>query len=126
MGPTLRPDLRAGGRGGVLAVRRPDARDGVAGRDDLAAIGPPCRRPAEGRPGIGQAGGMTAPANVEHVDRADRLVPWIAGERMFRAVVLVAVGLVLVTHVHADWASAIRRLGRSAGLDPTRGFLLRL
>jgi uncharacterized membrane protein (DUF2068 family) len=67
---------------------------------------------------------VAAPA--PHIDRADRLMPWIAGERMLRAVVLVAVGLVLVTHVHSDWASWIQRTARSAGFDPTRGFIKRL
>ncbi len=48
----------------------------------------------------------------------DRLLPWIAAERAFRALVLVAVGLVLVTHPHADWASEVASFGRHLGLDP--------
>ncbi len=48
----------------------------------------------------------------------DRLLPWIAAERAFRALVLLAVGLVLVTHPHADWSSEIAGFGRHLGLDP--------
>jgi uncharacterized membrane protein (DUF2068 family) len=48
----------------------------------------------------------------------DRLLPWIAAERAFRAIVLLAVGVVLVTHPHANWASEISRLAQHLGLDP--------
>jgi uncharacterized membrane protein (DUF2068 family) len=58
--------------------------------------------------------------------RRDRLLPWIAAERGFRAVVLVAVGLVLVTHPHANWASEITHLGERLGLDPKGGWLQKL
>jgi uncharacterized membrane protein (DUF2068 family) len=50
--------------------------------------------------------------------KRDRLLPWIAAERALRAVVLLAVGLVLVTHPQADWASEISSVGRRLGLDP--------
>lgn len=36
----------------------------------------------------------------------DRLLPWIAAERGLRAVVLVAVGVVLHSHTHSDWGQA--------------------
>jgi uncharacterized membrane protein (DUF2068 family) len=49
---------------------------------------------------------------------ADRLLPWIAAERTFRAIVLLAVGVVLVTHPHADWASEVSSFGHHLGLDP--------
>jgi uncharacterized membrane protein (DUF2068 family) len=58
--------------------------------------------------------------------RKDRLLPWIAAERAFRAVVLLAVGLVLVTHPHADWASEISRLAGHLGLDPKTDWFKRL
>jgi uncharacterized membrane protein (DUF2068 family) len=50
--------------------------------------------------------------------RKDRLLPWIAAERAFRGVVLFAVGIVLVTHPHANWANEISRLAEHLGLDP--------
>jgi uncharacterized membrane protein (DUF2068 family) len=49
----------------------------------------------------------------------DRLLPWIAAERGVRAVVLFAVGAVLVTHPHANWASDISHFARRLGLDPS-------
>jgi uncharacterized membrane protein (DUF2068 family) len=48
----------------------------------------------------------------------DRLLPLIAAERAFRGIVLVAVGIALVTHPHANWASDIARLAEKLGLDP--------
>jgi len=56
----------------------------------------------------------------------DRLLPWIAGERAVRAVLLVVVGFVLVTHLHTDWARTTTDLARRFGLDPTRNRLRRL
>lgn len=47
-----------------------------------------------------------------------RLLKWIAAERAFRTVVLVAVGIVLLTHGHTDWAREATRLARQLGLDP--------
>jgi uncharacterized membrane protein (DUF2068 family) len=58
--------------------------------------------------------------------RRDRLLPWIAAERAARAVVLIAVGLVLVTHPHANWASEITHLGERLGLDPKGGWFQKL
>lgn len=63
---------------------------------------------------------------VQAADRRDRLLPWIAAERTFRAVVLVAVGLVLVTHPHADWASEITHLGQRLGLNPKANWFQKL
>jgi uncharacterized membrane protein (DUF2068 family) len=48
----------------------------------------------------------------------DRLLPLIAAERAFRAIVLLAVGIALVTHPHANWASDISHLAERLGLDP--------
>ncbi len=58
--------------------------------------------------------------------RRDRLLPWIAAERGVRAIVLVAVGVVLVTHPHADWASEVSRLAQRSGLDPKDNWIQRL
>jgi uncharacterized membrane protein (DUF2068 family) len=51
--------------------------------------------------------------------RQDRLLPWIAAERGVRAIVLLAVGIVLVTHPHANWAKDIAHFARGLGLDPS-------
>jgi len=51
--------------------------------------------------------------------RRDRLLPWIAAERAVRAVVLLAVGAVLVTHPHANWGNDISHFARRLGLDPS-------
>ncbi len=58
--------------------------------------------------------------------RQDRLLPWIAAERAFRAVVLLAVGIVLVTHPHANWASDIAHLAQRLGLDPKENWIQRI
>lgn len=54
----------------------------------------------------------------------DRLLPWIAAERAFRAVVLMAVGL--VTHPNANWASEIATLAQHLGLDPKGNWIHKL
>jgi|HubBroStandDraft_6_1064221.scaffolds.fasta_scaffold87077_3 uncharacterized membrane protein (DUF2068 family) len=56
----------------------------------------------------------------------DRLLPWIAAERAFRAIVLLTVGVVLVTHPHANWASEISNFAKHLGLDPKENGLHRL
>jgi uncharacterized membrane protein (DUF2068 family) len=48
----------------------------------------------------------------------DRLLPWIAAERAFRAVVLITVGVLLLSKPHADWAAEITHLAQRAGLNP--------
>ncbi len=66
---------------------------------------------------------------LEHSEartRKDRLLPWIAAERGFRAVVLLAVGVVLVTHPHANWASEISRFAEHLGLDPKGNWFKKL
>lgn len=55
--------------------------------------------------------------------RRDRLLPWIAAERAFRTLVLVAAGIVLLTHPHANWASDISHLARRLGLDPNDNWI---
>jgi uncharacterized membrane protein (DUF2068 family) len=66
----------------------------------------------------------TAPAPPE--PRKDRLLPWIAAERGFRAIVLAIVGLALVTHPHANWATEATRFARHLGLDPNGNWIRRL
>ncbi len=58
--------------------------------------------------------------------RRDRLLYWIAAERTLRAIVLTAVGVVLVTHPHANWASDISRLAERLGLDPKDSWIQRI
>lgn len=56
----------------------------------------------------------------------DRLLPWIAAERAFRAFVLITVGLALVTHPHANWAEEITRFAQRLGLDPNSNWIRKL
>jgi uncharacterized membrane protein (DUF2068 family) len=56
----------------------------------------------------------------------DRLLPWIAAERAFRALVLLGVGIILVTHPHTNWAAEVRSLARSLGLNPSSNWVNRL
>ncbi|HEV3047569.1 MAG TPA: DUF2127 domain-containing protein [Solirubrobacteraceae bacterium] len=73
-------------------------------------------------------GGTARPRAGErgHGGHSDRLLPWIAAERTLRAVVLLAAGLVLVTHPHSDWASEISRLAQRLGLNPKDNWIQRL
>jgi uncharacterized membrane protein (DUF2068 family) len=58
--------------------------------------------------------------------RGDRLLPWIAAERAFRALVLAAVGIVLLTHLHENWASDVTDLARKGGLNPKDNWVQRI
>ncbi|MHB8533044.1 MAG: DUF2127 domain-containing protein [Solirubrobacteraceae bacterium] len=58
--------------------------------------------------------------------RKDRLIPWIAAERALRALVLVAIGIVLLTHPHANWSQELSRLGQRLGLDPKSNWVQRI
>ncbi|HEY4450303.1 MAG TPA: DUF2127 domain-containing protein [Solirubrobacteraceae bacterium] len=58
--------------------------------------------------------------------RRDRLLPWIAAERGLRAIVLIAVGIVLVTHPHTNWGSEITHLGERLGLNPNGNWFRKL
>jgi uncharacterized membrane protein (DUF2068 family) len=49
-----------------------------------------------------------------------RLLPVLAVERALRAVLLVGIGLILLTHTHTYWADAARRFTEQVGLDPSR------
>jgi uncharacterized membrane protein (DUF2068 family) len=68
------------------------------------------------------APGDAKPASAGH----DRLLPWIAAERAFRTVVLLAVGIALVTHPHANWASDVAHLAQRLGLDPKDNWVQRI
>ena len=54
----------------------------------------------------------------EKRSRGDRLLPWIATERALRCVILVTLGVVLVTHPHADYGSDVSRLATHLGFNP--------
>jgi uncharacterized membrane protein (DUF2068 family) len=58
--------------------------------------------------------------------RGDRLLPWIAAERAVRAVLLAAVGIVLLTHLHENWASDVTDVARKSGLNPKDNWIQRL
>ncbi len=70
----------------------------------------------------GRSGKACVPERSSRGDGAkDRswLLPVFAVERLLRAVVLVSVGLILLTHAHADWADLARRFAERVGLDPS-------
>ena len=71
-----------------------------------------------GQPGSGDASGQPDPTSDER-DQS-RLLPVLAAERLFRAALLIGVGVILLTHVHADWVSLARGYAARAGLDPSR------
>lgn len=59
-------------------------------------------------------------------DSRSRLLPWIAAERAFRAIVLLAVGIVLVSHPHANWGGEIARLAGKLGQNPKENWFKRI
>lgn len=63
---------------------------------------------------------MSSPiaAKPEPAARHERLLSWIAVERGVRAVVLIAVGLVLATHLHTNWSAEVSHFAERLGLDP--------
>jgi len=78
--------------------------------------------PAGAHPPRGaRAGAPTRPGSSDASGGAtqSRLLPVLAGERGLRAVVLIGIGLILLTHLHTDWADTARRLIDRAGLDPS-------
>jgi uncharacterized membrane protein (DUF2068 family) len=58
--------------------------------------------------------------------KPSRLLPWIAAERALRAVVLGAVGIVLLTHQHENWVRDIENAARKAGLNPRTNWIQRI
>ena len=74
----------------------------------------------------GKAGQLKRSTHGDGGQDRSRLLPVLAAERLFRAVLLVGVGLILLTHAHADWADLARRLIGQLGLDPSRNEIGRL
>lgn len=74
----------------------------------------------------GKAGQLERSTHGDGGQDRSRLLPVLAAERLFRAVLLVGVGLILLTHAHADWADLARRLIGQLGLDPSRNEIGRL
>lgn len=71
------------------------------------------------RRGTEEIAQASAAANrPRQASRSDRLLPWIAAERGVRSLLLIALGIVLITHPHANWAADIRNLTRDWGLNP--------
>jgi uncharacterized membrane protein (DUF2068 family) len=68
---------------------------------------------------------VTMPSSSQQT-KGDRLLPWIAAERAFRAIVLLVVGIVLVTHPHTDWSREIAHFSEKLGLDPKDNWVQRL
>lgn len=68
--------------------------------------------------------GPTALAGGEA--KPDRLIRAIALERGFRAIVLVGIGIVLMTHAHTDWGHTINVVARQLGFDPSRNGVQKL
>ncbi len=58
--------------------------------------------------------------------REDRLLPFIAAERSVRALLLIAVGVILLSHLHTDWGQAVSGTAKDFGLDPHRTGIVRL
>ncbi len=73
---------------------------------------------ATGRSGGGGVSGQQGSTSGEK-DQS-RLLPVLAAERLLRAALLVGVGVILLTHVHADWVGLARGYAARAGLDPGR------
>jgi uncharacterized membrane protein (DUF2068 family) len=69
---------------------------------------------------------MATMATAPPQTRNDRLLPWIAAERTFRAVVLIVVGIVLLTNPHTDWGSEITHLAQRLGLNPNSNWVHRI
>src|SRR5881275_402122 len=68
-----------------------------------------------GRAHVAERGG-----EHDRVRDQGRLLPLLAVERGLRAIVLIGVGLILLTHAHTDWADLARRFAEQVGLDPSR------
>ena len=69
--------------------------------------------------------GATAANPEPHAGRG-RLLTCIAVERSLRALILVSIGLVLLTHSHTNWGGAIADLARDSGFDPSSSGLQRI
>ena len=63
---------------------------------------------------------------AEPAIKGDRLLPWIAAERGFRAVVLISVGIVLLANPGTNWASEITHLAQHLGLNPKENWFQKI
>lgn len=68
--------------------------------------------------GVPQATGESAQKPKR--SRNDKVLALIAIERSVRALVLIAIGIVLATHSHTDWSKPISDVAHSLGLDTAR------
>ena len=68
----------------------------------------------------GSAGTSQQPRPVRGEGDQSRVLPLLAAERLLRAVLLVGVGLILLTHAHTDWMAVAGDFAARAGLDPSR------
>ena len=66
-----------------------------------------------------EAGGSHTPTSSVSPGNQSRILPLLAAERVLRAVLLIGIGLVLLTHPHTDWAAAAQHGASLAGLDPS-------
>lgn len=81
--------------------------------------------PSASEPGLTRPPQEPAPPPASK-PRGDRLLPWIAAERALRAVLLAAVGIVLLTHLHENWASDVTELAQKGGLNPKENWIQRI
>jgi uncharacterized membrane protein (DUF2068 family) len=58
------------------------------------------------------------PKPPEQRSRGDRLLPWIAAERTFRAIVLFLVGIALIANPHHNWGKTVGNFAHDLGLNP--------
>jgi uncharacterized membrane protein (DUF2068 family) len=70
------------------------------------------------RPGRADVSRQSLPGDA--AQDHSRLLPVLAVERALRAVLLIGVGLILLTHAHTDWTEFARRFAEQVGLDPSR------
>jgi uncharacterized membrane protein (DUF2068 family) len=64
-------------------------------------------------------GQMTSAGSSPSSAKRDRLLPWIAAERGLRSLVLIVLGIVLLSHPHANWAQVVKNLANDSGLNPS-------
>ena len=74
----------------------------------------------------GKAGELERSTREDGGQDQSQLLPLLAAERTLRAVLLVGVGVILLTHVHTDWADLARRFIGRLGFDPSRNEIGRL
>ena len=66
------------------------------------------------------------PKRLETRSRGDRLLPWIAAERTFRAIVLFVVGIALIANPHHNWGKTVANFARDLGLNPNSNGIERI